>query len=111
MVSGLAIFASCAVMAFRGRPRNGRAGCGRKGHPLHCLRGNAERGQTPSGATPITETGYRAGFFRVCKQCLRDPRIAAEKLTVKIGRLKTSLEFLETIVVPAMNRQSPTSDQ
>ena len=68
--------------------------------------GNAERGQTLSGATPITETGYRAGFFRVCKQCLRDPRIAAEKLTVKVGRLKASLEFLETIVVPAMNSQA-----
>ena len=77
-----------------------------KDTPCIVCGGNAEKGRTLSGATPITETGYRAGFFRVCKQCLRDPRIASEKLTVKIGRLKASLEFLETIVVPAMNRQA-----
>ena len=65
--------------------------------------GNAEEGRTLSGTTPITEPDYRAGFFRLCKQCLRDPRIAAEKLTVKVVQLKASLEFLETIVVPAMN--------
>jgi hypothetical protein len=77
-----------------------------KDTPCIVCGGNAERGRTLSGATPITETGYRAGFFRVCKQCHRDPRIAAEKLTVKVGQLKASIEFLETIVVPAMNRQA-----
>ena len=77
-----------------------------KDAPCIVCGGNAERGRTLSGATPITETGYRAGFFRVCKQCLRDPRIAAETLTAKVNRLKASLEFLETIVVPAMNGQA-----
>jgi len=65
--------------------------------------GNAEEGRILSGTTPITEPDYRAGLFRLCKQCLKDPRVAAEKLTAKVVRLKASLEFHESIVVPAMN--------
>jgi hypothetical protein len=74
-----------------------------KDTPCIVCGGNAEKGRTLSGTTPITEPGYRACSFRVCKQCLRDPRIAAEKLTAKVGRLKASLEFLEIIVVPGVN--------
>ena len=86
---------------------------GAAGKDIPCIacEGNAEAGRTLIGTTPITEKDYRAGPFRVCKKCLRDPRIAAEKLAVKVERLKSSkaaqapalLKFLEKIVLPAMN--------
>ena len=74
-----------------------------KDTPCIVCGGNAETGRTLIGTTPITEPGYSAAPFRLCKECLKDPRIAAEKLTAKIVRLKASLEFHESIVVPAMN--------
>src|SRR5262245_5173320 len=82
-----------------------------KDTPCIVCGGNAETGRTLIGTTPITEPGYSAAPFRLCKECLKDPRIAAEKLTLKVEQLKSSrpdrakdsLEFLEKIVVPAMN--------
>jgi hypothetical protein len=68
--------------------------------------GNAGNEKPVIGITRITEKPYRGTTFGLCKQCRRDPRIAAEKLASKIGELKASgasVEFLETFVVPTIN--------